>query len=60
MQIVESKPLNRFKNAIGEYQSEIRILEEDSRMQEIIKRTSSLQSYKPPFWGKGAFTQIAC
>lgn len=58
MQIVESKPNNDIKNSKGKYQSEIRVLEEDSRLQKIIEKTPSLHFYKPPFWGKGAFSQI--
>jgi len=39
-------------------ETEIRLLETDTLMSEIINRTPSLRTYKPPFWCKNAFVQI--
>ncbi len=58
METIEiSRPVLETKTT-DDSNNEIRIFEDDTRMHEIIKRTPSLQSYKPPFWCKGAFLQI--
>lgn len=43
---------------LSAYSSEIRVLEQDSRMLHAIEKTPSLRSYRPPFWCRNAFTQI--
>ena len=47
-----------FNKNHNKYFNEIKVSENDLRMQEIIKETPSLKSYIPTFWCKGTFTQL--
>jgi len=47
-----------FTKKTKQYLNEIKVSENDLRMQEIIKDTPSLKSYIPTFWCRGKFTQL--
>jgi uncharacterized protein len=47
-----------FSKNSNKYRNEIKVSENDFRMQEIIKETPSLKSYIPTFWCRGKFTQL--
>ena len=47
--------LKKYKN---KYLNEIKVSENDLRMQEIINGIPSLISYIPTFWCRGTFTQL--